>query len=113
MSCSYSVVDYLSGFGLEATPFFVLLYVFNSRVVVVVKYSMGRIAIFTAPPDKPSPEPTLFPLGVEVGVAVLYYFFDSVLHDSVSGFWVILPKASGCGSMKGLWEAFLLRALRR
>jgi hypothetical protein len=107
------VVDYLSGFGLEATLFFVLLYVFNSRVVVIVKYSMGRIAIFTTPPDKPSPEPTLFPLGVEVGVAVLYYFFDSVLHDSVSALGAIFAIGTAALSMKGLCEAFLLRALRR
>jgi hypothetical protein len=106
------VVDYLSGFGLEATLFFVSLYVFNSRVVVVVKYSMGRIAIFTAPPDKPSPEPTLFPLGVEVGVAVYHYFFDSVLHDSVSALGVILAIGTAALSIKGLWWAFLLVVLR-
>lgn len=90
------------------------------------------MAILSSPPDEPSPEPSFLVLGVKIGLSVLYYFFDSVLHtvdcllhsilrmyllrilgrngaqwvysvaDSVSGFGVILPKGTGALSINGL-----------
>jgi len=110
---SFVVVDYLSGFGLDGAFLPVFLYVFNSRVMVVVKYSVWSEPVFPSPPDKPSPEPTLLPLGVKVRVAVFYYFFDSVLHDSVSGSLGILAMGTPALSIKGRWEAFLELAFLR
>ena len=72
------MVDYLSGLGL--LPVLVVFYVGEGASLGSVEYGVGDCSVFSSPPDKASPEPAFLPLGVEIGLAVLYNFLDSVLH---------------------------------